>query len=640
MPADDSDYGAFINISGGIIDPYKDTEYGGIEKLDYTISSLEDFNMEPLTGSIELEAENYFDIMLPAIELTGKQQVVLSAVGENSNSSEALVKIKEGESDLTTFIFETDAGSLIADWRPVSIVDSYTLYLTNAEEEPSADNSQVFKNAEPPVVARNLEYGTLYKARLTADSEYGLLNSSVIDAIPVGARTFNLNAEGEFKQIRLNWTEIPAADVYTVYRSVRTPDNFQPMRNIEFSTNYIDRDVMFAADYYYYITPTGHEKSVSSTVTASIKSAPEDKLTELNQISEFSPVDIDVFGSYAYTAAGDDGFRIVDLTDPESLDAVSALTTFSASSVKVRGDYAYLVGGTDGLNIVNIVDPESPFVVGTRGTQNAHDLVLKDDYAVIADGEGGIRIIDVSDSKSPSRAGSLTGINSTVLGLSSSYLYSSTGDAVVIYDISSVSNIEKISVIDVGDVSDIVIEKDTCYILSKKNGLNIYDVTDIRKPEKISEYDLRDPESIVIQDAFAYIADGRGGLKVINISFPRKPTLFESHKTEKSTSVDIYGENVIIAETGGLTAVQAFLRGVSFLINSLRLDGKAFNLSVFRNLAFISQKSSGLKILDISRPEIPEDTGLSANIEYAGISAVSGNDLYLAADDTLLRLFS
>lgn len=635
-PSDNSYFGAYIYIKGTVKDPYNGTSFGGIKDIRYNISSVDDFNQEPVTGSIQPDRQNNFNAEIPTNKLSGRYQLSLEAEAKNGNTAETVYNIEKGGSDITGVSLNYASGELTADWDSIPGVKSYSLYMTNNGEDPDETNAQIFKNVSSPVALNGITTGHLYKIRIKAETDYGILWSGSENYIPADNRTFNLKAEGDFKQIKLNWKDIPASDTYSVYRSIDKSDNFSLVRISQEGTSFIDKDVSFGVTYQYYITPEGYDYSKSNTASASILKAPEERIKELNQLSSFTPVDIDVTGSYAYVAAGADGFRIVDLTTPEHMAVTGMLDGPECNGIRVRGDYAYITCGSRGLYIINIMDPVSPFTTGNRPTTDAKDVELKDNYAFVSDGSSGIRIIDVSDARFPSKIASIEDHASDCLCISGNLMISGNSDGASIYDISNPLSPGRLSSVPAPQVVDIAVSGQLLYILSEKSGLLIYNLSAPDSPQAISSFRLNAPEALIIEDSYAYVADGKYGLKVINISNPAKPFIFDSFKTGKAVSIDDYNDNVIIAEDTGLSVFRAFLRGVSYVINVLNLNGKAHGISIFRDLAFLPGKSAGLHVFNISTPSAPIEKQIDNTPAYSGITAVYGTELYTTtAPDTV-----
>ena len=77
--------------------------------------------------------------------------------------------------------------------------------------------------------------------------------------------------------------------------------------------------------------------------------------------------DLAVVGKYAYIAAGVDGLRIVDVSDPQAPVEVGGCDTpGSAKDVSVCGSHAYVADGDGGLQVVDVSDPVHPAIVASR----------------------------------------------------------------------------------------------------------------------------------------------------------------------------------------------------------------------------------------------------------------------------------
>ncbi len=106
-------------------------------------------------------------------------------------------------------------------------------------------------------------------------------------------------------------------------------------------------------------------------------------LTLLGECSvHSSTLDIDATNQYAYVATREDGLLIVDITDPENPEVVSAYECGYAYSVKISGNYAFVGVREDGLNIVDISDPYEPVRVASPDC-GATDIFISDTLAFI-----------------------------------------------------------------------------------------------------------------------------------------------------------------------------------------------------------------------------------------------------------------
>ena len=640
LPKSEAEYGAFIDIAGIIRDPYAETSFGGIEEASYEILSTDNYEAEPITGKLELYESNTFGTQIPSYDIKGNQQLIIEVTAKNGNSVTKTIDMEKSVNDITSFDFKAEESRLTADWRPILATEArYSLLLTNDGSDPTIENSQVFRDVTPPLVLEQVENGKLYSAKLLAETELGNLESGVLRSIPAGPDTFRLKAKGAFKQIQLTWNNIPGSDTYSIFRTDDSQKSFTLLTTGVFGEKYIDKEISYGREYYYYITPENHEYARSGYAGASMQKAPDERIVKLNKLSDFSPVDIDVVGNYVYTAAGDDGLFIVDITSPESLSITGSMNEVSPVAVNVRGDYAYLACGVAGLNIVSILDPGLPVVTGRRTTTDASDVCLKNDYAYVADNEGGIKIIDIKDSRNPERIATIPDILSSKLFLTGNLLVSNHSSGVIIFDITEPDAPKMIAEYPYPGVKDIIIADDIAYLLSDRSGLIILDISSPENPELLSTYNLTAPESLTVSGNFIYVAAGRNGLKIIDISSRKNPKAFDSLRTGNAKALDISGEHVIIAETTGLTAIQTFLQGVSFIINKLITAVTSTSVALYKTLSFIPAKEDGLITLDVSSPASPIRLNPEIPFDYAGEIEIDGENLYISTAEDAVALY-
>ncbi|HDQ99942.1 MAG TPA: hypothetical protein ENN51_06635 [candidate division WOR-3 bacterium] len=114
-----------------------------------------------------------------------------------------------------------------------------------------------------------------------------------------------------------------------------------------------------------------------------------------------------VDGNLLYIAAGSDGLRVLDISDPVLPEPLGACSTMgSAQELKTRYPYAYIADGLGGITVVDISDPSKPFMVGNHPTPyGTFSIDLDRNIAYVADGFWGVRAFDVSNPAEPSPVG-------------------------------------------------------------------------------------------------------------------------------------------------------------------------------------------------------------------------------------------
>jgi hypothetical protein len=118
-----------------------------------------------------------------------------------------------------------------------------------------------------------------------------------------------------------------------------------------------------------------------------------------------------VVGDYAYLAAGNDGLRVIDVSDPVSpTEVISYSTSDYAYDVATAGDYVYLAADQGGLHVVDVSSPFSPTQVALyHGMDSVQGVAVTGDYAALVGecDEGGncLHVVDISDPGDPTRVG-------------------------------------------------------------------------------------------------------------------------------------------------------------------------------------------------------------------------------------------
>lgn len=113
--------------------------------------------------------------------------------------------------------------------------------------------------------------------------------------------------------------------------------------------------------------------------------------------------DIFVAGELAYVAA-DDGFYVLDVTDPSAMDVVAQMRDEASwTSLFVAGGRAYVTGSlrlpgdlepTEGLHIIDVSDPEAPVIEHSVPASRSWDVHVSGGRAYLA-GEG-LTVVDLA----------------------------------------------------------------------------------------------------------------------------------------------------------------------------------------------------------------------------------------------------
>lgn len=335
--------------------------------------------------------------------------------------------------------------------------------------------------------------------------------------------------------------------------------------------------------------------------------------------------DISVVGNYAYIADGESGFRIVDITNPDSIVTVNTTDTGGKTvAVYVTDTHAYVTDMNTGLHIFNIENPTKPTEQSTFSEFNlipkfpgkgewfavfALDIVVSDNIAYLAAGCGGLQIIDVKDSSHPILISDFqepVSVFKVVIKDNFAYLASDNGFYIV--NISNPKKPKRVCFYNTHyAVNNLSLLGNIAYITENGKVLRAIDITNKAKPKNLGSLILKrtDPNDLVINGDFAYltypIVNYESGLAIVNITNPARPVeVAFSSIVSNANSVGIIGKNAYVAcQKTGLQILD--------ISNPLQIINKGYNqlaaikdFDVTNQYALIANFDKGIYIYDVS----------------------------------------
>jgi len=219
--------------------------------------------------------------------------------------------------------------------------------------------------------------------------------------------------------------------------------------------------------------------------------------------------------------------QVVAVPSLEVAAPLTALELDYVASVAVAGDLAYLAAGSNGLRIIDASDPYALAEIGVSGSPGySRDVALVAGFAYLADGFNGLQIVDVSDPAFPALrgatgateawsvdvAGSLACVASIPLGGSSGYLeVIDVTDPDLPLPLGGLATAEMIS--------DLVMDGNLAYLTVGDGTLRVVDITDPLTPYLAA--DVTTPavtENIAVAGPLVYLGCGEAGTAVYDIS--------------------------------------------------------------------------------------------------------------------------
>jgi hypothetical protein len=273
--------------------------------------------------------------------------------------------------------------------------------------------------------------------------------------------------------------------------------------------------------------------------------------------------DVIVHDGYAYTATGEMGLSIINVSDSESPELVAQYDLPQGYSkgveLLVKGDrtYAFVTaGGYVGLMVVDVTNPENPTFKSVIGgddptgadyVESYENCALVDTMIYIADRSGGLVSFDIRHIedvdphfehrlRTPGYARSVC--------VRDSIIYVAVGEnglATVRHDPEKTSGVlELLDTADTPDYAyDVAVSEDLiAYVADNAYGIRVFDVSD---PWNIVEIGWgRTPgncKRVFIHRELLLVADGFEGLAVLDISDPSRPTMVGQYVVKDVESV-------------------------------------------------------------------------------------------------------
>ena len=225
-------------------------------------------------------------------------------------------------------------------------------------------------------------------------------------------------------------------------------------------------------------------------------------------------------GDYAYVADGQEGLRIIDISNFSNPGEISFLNTGGfAKDITVSEDYAYIVDDINGLHIIDISLPSNPVEVASLNTgKGGQRIAVSGNYAFVADVDDGLRIIDVSNYSYPFEAAIDSGFPSGV-AISHNFAYVTNGHGLKIIDISYPPNWAEVGFLNTGNAMDVTVKGRYAFVADGWNGLRVIDNLNPSKPTQTSVFNFGDfAENIAVSGNYVYVSNKFSGLWIIDIS--------------------------------------------------------------------------------------------------------------------------
>ncbi len=348
---------------------------------------------------------------------------------------------------------------------------------------------------------------------------------------------------------------------------VSTPSEPELVREVEISAG--DIQAIYVLGSYAYVTHTNGFTIVDLSIYSVTKNY--DTTGTVNQVFVAQK---DAF-TYAYLTVADEGFLIINVTNPNNPIEEGRNDTYSPSlnprDIFVSESYAYITDYYQGLiafNISDKTDPRAPIAYPMAVSDYYLGVMISGDYAFITvkdiDEQAGLAMVDVSDPENP------------VFHMT----YPTEGNAGVVF-----------------------IENDHAFLTAQEFGLIIISVSGV-PPSPSTRGDFRTgywPRESYKDGDFLYVADGGAGLEILDVSDPENPFVAAYNDTEGvCVAIRVEGDSAYIADgNGGLVVIDIGVPTNPGFDWGVSTEGFAYDVDVQSQYAYVATGEYGLRIIDI-----------------------------------------
>lgn len=265
---------------------------------------------------------------------------------------------------------------------------------------------------------------------------------------------------------------------------------------------------------------------------------------------------VTAFGNFAYIADRFFGLRIINITDPTSLELTGAYQINSPVHGLTFANSLVFMTSNAGLHVLNVTNPAMPNLISSFNTTNpAWSVEVVNNRAYVA-GQGKLYIIDISSLPAPELLG-VYGNNTQAapsgLAVVGNLTYLVAKSHLDILNTVDPGNIIRLGRYDrLNSVSSIKVTNDQIAFLADElgAGLQVLNVTDSSAPAFLSSYNSADEiEDIAVYGSLLALATGNSGVNLVSVDNPALPVLVGRYNTPGYASgVFFHQDRVLVAD--------------------------------------------------------------------------------------------
>ncbi|TFF93770.1 hypothetical protein EU546_05795, partial [Candidatus Thorarchaeota archaeon] len=347
-----------------------------------------------------------------------------------------------------------------------------------------------------------------------------------------------------------------------------------------------------------------------------------------------------VDGNYAYVSS-EDTLRMVDISNPLS-PSVESNTSSGGGPLAISGNYVYCAAGTNGLRVVNVTDPTNPSLVDTLPTNaDSYEAVdVSGDIACVLDTDQ-LHAVNISDPSNVFIEDSFSSYGSSDDVVIDGLVAYVVGDgmSLLLYNISDPSLIVEFDHYSSGsNLTTVAIEGNYAYQHRLGTGLEIVNITDLSDTTQAGTYVTSAIEDIIVDGRYAYLCLGSNGFQILEVVNPVNPSKIVGHIDMGGSDpwcyrVDVAGDYAYVAGiVGGLEIIDIRDPANPSRLRNVATSGNAYGIQVSGHHAYVA--AHDLVVVDISNPSTASTVGVGSTTKWARDVFISGDYAYLAEGPT------
>ncbi len=314
--------------------------------------------------------------------------------------------------------------------------------------------------------------------------------------------------------------------------------------------------------------------------------------------------DLDIYGNYAYVIDNSNLLCVLDLSQ-DNYTLLSSLSgsSWGSRSVCTDGNYAYVAGYNNGFVIVDVSNPDSIYEVSSiNDIGRAYDVCFASLYVACAS-DSGLVMIDVTDPSSPVEKG--------VYKVSQTPYYITAGDT-IIYISHGADSIDAVSLTTLSRLgyyySDYVgklnLWGEILLVCENEEGLNFLKSTYSPQMGSIGKWGgWMSGSNIAYYDSNIFVADLYRGIDVIGVYDSASTYGLSRVELENVRDVAVDGINLFAITTDyGVYSYDISDISAPAILGSLEIDDICVGVDLDKSLLCVATRDTGLFIVDVSDP--------------------------------------